>query len=276
MVSVASTFDVQPSLTYSQAQDGSQSLDLQESLSAAVVRQAADGSTHGTAVVVSFSLDARTGSATGSASQNQISASQTVLDKLKKELAQAKEFTKTFAAQRLQEAVKEIAITEVIGGRKGAEELVHLSRRISAAAQDYAAGERQLATVPTDATASDATASGATVLPSVAGTLGKIQQDPFYQLADAALGEISKALKKILPALEVAPDRKTRDFAHKLSDEFNRSVSDTLKSEQDFNAAAPAAQAYEQANGISPPDLSQSIPSLAGADVSSESVNLTV
>ena len=62
MVSVvaALAFDVQTSLTYQQAEDGSRNLDLQESLSAAVVQQGADGSTHGTAVVsVSASTPAR-------------------------------------------------------------------------------------------------------------------------------------------------------------------------------------------------------------------------
>jgi hypothetical protein len=128
-----------------------------------------------------------------------------------------------------------------------------------------------LANAPADGTASDATQ--ATALPSVADAVGKTQQDPFYQLAEAALGEIRKALKKILPALELAPDRKTRDFAHKLSDEFNRSVADTLQAGQDFTAAAPAAQAYEQANGITGPDLSLSD---GGNADSAASVNLSV
>ncbi len=106
-----------------------------------------------------------------------------------------------------------------------------VSATASGDSQPTASGDAQSQAAGTDASA--ALNPGAT----------PADQDPFFQEVQKALKELKKYLQKTLPALEVSPDKKTRDLAKKVEKSFNGSVAQIGQAESDFNTETDVEEA---------------------------------
>jgi hypothetical protein len=137
--------------------------------------------------------------------------------------------TRSDAAAKLDEAIKELSLLKILGNTlAGASEAVKLAKQIAAAAKEYAAAggasPGSLSTVSSDlarvtaalgdigTTANDPT--------DAASAQTAAQQDPFYGIAGAALAALRKYLQKTLPPLQNSSDPKTRAAARQLGKEF--------------------------------------------------------
>jgi len=94
---------------------------------------------------------------------------------------------------------------------------------VSGASQTTASADAQSSTTHGSATA----ASNQGLTPA--------EQDPFFELVQAALKELKKYLLKTLPALEASSDKKTRETAKKAEESFNESVGQIGAAEAQFD-----------------------------------------
>ena len=195
------------------------SVSYQKQTQAALVEQSANGDVFGAAVEIDLSVTAQTGAAqtgaapaTATAAGN--SAGQQALNTVENSNAQARAFPKHLAAQKLDQAVKELTILKLLGsGPAAAKEAAKIAKEIGDAVKDYTGAQQaqfqagDIASVPDPST------------------------DPFLQVATAALGEVGKFLKKTLPALENSSDPKARDAARKARHEFDKATTELQNAE---------------------------------------------
>jgi hypothetical protein len=211
-----------------QAQSSSSgtSLSLQQQTKAALVEQSANGDIFGAAVEIDISVTAQSSST--AAADATPSAGQKALATIEQSNAQARAFPKQLAAQQLDHAVKELTILKLLGsGPKAVKEAGKIAKEIGDAAKAYGGAEQDQLQAGDISSIPDPTT------------------DPFYQVANAALDEVNKFLKKTLPALENSTDPKTRDVARKAKHEFDKATTELQAAE---NGGDPAAATGVAAN----------------------------
>jgi hypothetical protein len=164
-------------------------LAIQSQSTATPVAASATTSGFGNAVVLSANIS--------SAAPSPLVASlQSAITTLQQTATEAKDFNKNAAAQRLELALKEIALLRLLQpGLPAAREAVRLAKQIQSAVEDYQA------------------AGGSDGEPA--------SEDPFLTAASAGLNELQQFLKRLLPVLKNAPDARTRGEAAALGDSFD-------------------------------------------------------
>lgn len=197
------------------------------------------------------------GAGVSSAASAQLQEGQQALATVEQTAAEASDFLKNDAKQKLQIALSELKLLKLLGQTPaGAKEAAQLAKQIADAASEYASGGGADPADSANASAAtgdaaDATAAAAAATPSSTATdaaspstaaqaassngLTPADQDPFFQEVQAALKELKKYLQKTLPALEASPDEKTRKLARKVEKSFNESVAQIASAEAQFN-----------------------------------------
>lgn len=230
---------IQQRISLSSTEAGSS---LQESLSGGVVEAGSNGTAFGASFVIDISLQDTTPSGT-------IGDLLKAVTTLQQSQAEFKTSQKAEASKRLQLLVKELALLKLLGtGLAAAREAVSLAKQITAAVQQYAGAGGTDDSVLSALSSADAAKSAtptSTDASTASGTTAQdpTGQDPFYALADAALAELRKYLKRLLPNLQASPDKKTRKEALSLSAEFDAATAASAAAEQSADGAATSATA---------------------------------
>jgi len=230
---------IQQQITLNSTEAGTR---LQESLSGALVEAGSNGTAFGASFVVDISLQDTTPSGTIG---DLLKAATT----LQQSQAELKTSQKAEASKRLQLLVKELALLKLLGtGIAAARQAVSLAKQISSAVQQYAGAggtdDSVLSALSSADSASSTTPTSTdTSTASTATTQDPTGQNPFYALADAALAELRKYLKRILPDLQASPDKKTRKEALSLSTEFDAAATASAAAEQSAGGTATSAAA---------------------------------
>jgi hypothetical protein len=181
---------------------------LRERIGVAATVGNAEGGGFGVAVVVDLSV-------TDSQSASLEDLRQAI-GALRQEQQQSRQFQKSAAARKLDEAIRELGLLKLFGsGLAAAKQAVQISKQIASAVQDYAAAVNGGGSATADSADTAAAALSA--------------QDPVIAEANEALAWLRNYLGKLLPGLRASSDGKTR------------AVADDLK--RQFDAAEAAAQA---------------------------------